>query len=156
MKLTVSSLAGHTCQSADEHQHAELPYFCLRGRQQRCAGATHWRVSIHSPHLRSSTLPPAPPPPPPHPRPLPWNWMFPNSCLQRMNLIQQQITFLQNNSKVYAAFSSKLSPNALKYSTYTFNCSFVLPPKKCRILNLHTKFNVFTMLNWHFSWLFQF
>lgn len=32
--------ASHTCQSADELRGA-IPYFCLRGRQQRCASATH-------------------------------------------------------------------------------------------------------------------
>lgn len=50
--------------SADEHQrtklHRAIPYFCLCGRQQHCASATHWRGTIYSLHLRSSTAPLSP------------------------------------------------------------------------------------------------
>lgn len=50
--------------SADEHQrtklHRAIPYFCLCGRQQHCASAAHWRGTIYSLHLRSSTAPLSP------------------------------------------------------------------------------------------------
>lgn len=50
--------------SADEHQRAQLhraiPYFCLRGRQQPCSTATHWRGTIQAP--RHLPVYPSPPP----------------------------------------------------------------------------------------------
>lgn len=115
---------------------------------------THWRVTIHSPHLRSSTVPPPP-------RLYSSTSSSPKigcsptltctGCIlfslwsgPTTNNFSAFFFFKKNNSKVYAAFSFKLLVNA-------FNYSFVSPKKKkkCRILNLHTKFNVFTFLNWH-------